>query len=83
MAAWQEGSDALRHSSRWKPTFSPIADPGLAKAADCPLRASSALGQSSLFAFQPTLQGELSSVDATLATHPRKGFPGALSGLAG
>ncbi|XP_070271830.1 histone-lysine N-methyltransferase, H3 lysine-79 specific isoform X5 [Myotis yumanensis] len=70
------------NSSKWKSTFSPIADLGLAKATDSPLQASSALSQNSLFAFRPTLE-ELSSVDAKLATHPRKSFPGALSGAGG
>ncbi|XP_036168769.1 histone-lysine N-methyltransferase, H3 lysine-79 specific isoform X7 [Myotis myotis] len=70
------------NSSKWKSTFSPIADLGLAKATDSPLQASSALSQNSLFAFRPTLE-ELSSVDAKLATHPRKSFPGALSGPGG
>ncbi|XP_036280025.1 histone-lysine N-methyltransferase, H3 lysine-79 specific isoform X8 [Pipistrellus kuhlii] len=70
------------NSSKWKSTFSPIADLGLAKATDSPLQASSALSQNSLFAFRPTLE-ELSSVDAKLVTHPRKSFPGALSGAGG
>ncbi|XP_053514652.1 histone-lysine N-methyltransferase, H3 lysine-79 specific isoform X3 [Artibeus jamaicensis] len=70
------------NSSKWKSTFSPIADLSLAKAADSPLQASSALSQNSLFAFRPTLE-ELGSVDAKLAAHPRKSFPGTLSGAGG
>ncbi|XP_045686989.1 histone-lysine N-methyltransferase, H3 lysine-79 specific isoform X2 [Phyllostomus hastatus] len=70
------------NSSKWKSTFSPIADLSLAKAADSPLQASSALSQNSLFAFRPALE-ELGSVDAKLAAHPRKSFPGALSGAGG
>lgn len=70
------------NSSKWKSTFSPIADLSLAKAADSPLQASSALSQNSLFTFRPTLE-ELGSVDAKLAAHPRKSFPGSLSGAGG
>ncbi|XP_066198997.1 histone-lysine N-methyltransferase, H3 lysine-79 specific isoform X4 [Saccopteryx leptura] len=70
------------NSSKWKSTFSPIADLSLAKAADSPLQASSTLSQNSLFTFRPTLE-ELGSVDAKLAAHPRKSFPGALSGTGG
>ncbi|XP_063476681.1 histone-lysine N-methyltransferase, H3 lysine-79 specific isoform X5 [Symphalangus syndactylus] len=69
------------NSSKWKSTFSPISDIGLAKSADSPLQASSALSQNSLFAFRPAL--EEPSADAKLAAHPRKGFPGSLSGADG
>uniref|UniRef100_A0A2I3G350 Histone-lysine N-methyltransferase, H3 lysine-79 specific n=1 Tax=Nomascus leucogenys TaxID=61853 RepID=A0A2I3G350_NOMLE len=60
------------NSSKWKSTFSPISDIGLAKSADSPLQASSTLSQNSLFAFRPP------SADAKLVAHPRKGFPGSL-----
>ncbi|XP_019512834.1 PREDICTED: histone-lysine N-methyltransferase, H3 lysine-79 specific isoform X4 [Hipposideros armiger] len=70
------------NSSKWKATFSPISDLSLAKATDSPLQASSTLGQNSLFAFRPTLE-EPSSVDAKLASHPRKSFPSALSAAGG
>ncbi|XP_007949257.1 histone-lysine N-methyltransferase, H3 lysine-79 specific [Orycteropus afer afer] len=66
------------NSSKWKSTFSPISDIGLAKAADSPLQASSTLSQNSLFAFRPTLE-EPSSNDAKGAPHPRKGFSGSLA----
>ncbi|XP_054178321.1 histone-lysine N-methyltransferase, H3 lysine-79 specific isoform X4 [Homo sapiens] len=69
------------NSSKWKSTFSPISDIGLAKSADSPLQASSALSQNSLFTFRPAL--EEPSADAKLAAHPRKGFPGSLSGADG
>ncbi|KAM5190902.1 histone-lysine N-methyltransferase, H3 lysine-79 specific isoform 3-T5 [Callospermophilus lateralis] len=70
------------NSSKWKSTFSPISDIGLAKSADSPLQASSALGQSSLFAFRPAPE-EPVTAEAKLATHPRKGFSGSLSGADG
>ncbi|XP_023500119.1 histone-lysine N-methyltransferase, H3 lysine-79 specific isoform X3 [Equus caballus] len=70
------------NSSKWKSTFSPISDLGLAKAADSPLQASSTLSQNSLFAFRPGLD-EPGSADAKLAAHPRKSFPGALAGAGG
>ncbi|XP_045347287.1 histone-lysine N-methyltransferase, H3 lysine-79 specific isoform X7 [Leopardus geoffroyi] len=70
------------NSSKWKATFSPISDLGLAKCADSPLQAGSALSQNSLFAFRPPLE-EPGSADAKLAAHPRKSFPGALSGAGG
>nr|XP_019599501.1 PREDICTED: histone-lysine N-methyltransferase, H3 lysine-79 specific isoform X1 [Rhinolophus sinicus]XP_019599502.1 PREDICTED: histone-lysine N-methyltransferase, H3 lysine-79 specific isoform X1 [Rhinolophus sinicus] len=70
------------NSSKWKATFSPISDLGLAKATDTPLQASSALSQNSLFAFRPALE-EPGSADTKLAAHPRKSFPGALSGAGG
>ncbi|XP_046950578.1 histone-lysine N-methyltransferase, H3 lysine-79 specific isoform X2 [Lynx rufus] len=70
------------NSSKWKSTFSPISDLGLAKCADSPLQAGSALSQNSLFAFRPPLE-EPGSADAKLAAHPRKSFPGALSGAGG
>uniref|UniRef100_A0A2K5PU18 Histone-lysine N-methyltransferase, H3 lysine-79 specific n=1 Tax=Cebus imitator TaxID=2715852 RepID=A0A2K5PU18_CEBIM len=69
------------NSSKWKSTFSPISDIGLAKAADSPLQAGPTLSQSSLFAFRPAL--EETPADAKLAAHPRKGFPGSLSGADG
>ncbi|XP_023039494.1 histone-lysine N-methyltransferase, H3 lysine-79 specific isoform X2 [Piliocolobus tephrosceles] len=69
------------NSSKWKSTFSPISDIGLAKSADSPLQASSALSQNSLFTFRPAL--EEPPADAKLATHPRKGFPSSLSGADG
>ncbi|EHH29437.1 hypothetical protein EGK_09868 [Macaca mulatta] len=69
------------NNSKWKSTFSPISDIGLAKSADSPLQASSALSQNSLFTFRPAL--EEPPADAKLATHPRKGFPGSLSGADG
>uniref|UniRef100_A0A2I3GFN4 Histone-lysine N-methyltransferase, H3 lysine-79 specific n=1 Tax=Nomascus leucogenys TaxID=61853 RepID=A0A2I3GFN4_NOMLE len=68
-------------SSKRKSTFSPIFDIGLAKSADSPLQASSALSQNSLFTFRPAL--EEPSADAKLAAHSRKGFPGSLSGADG
>ncbi|XP_039103912.1 histone-lysine N-methyltransferase, H3 lysine-79 specific isoform X2 [Hyaena hyaena] len=70
------------NSSKWKSTFSPISDLGLAKCADSPLQAGSALSQSSLFTFRPPLE-EPSPADAKLAAHPRKSFPGSLSGAGG
>lgn len=70
------------NSSKWKATFSPISDLSLAKATDSPLQASSTLSQNSLFAFRPALE-EPGSADAKLASHPRKSFPGALSGTGG
>ncbi|KAM5238129.1 histone-lysine N-methyltransferase, H3 lysine-79 specific isoform 2-T2 [Ctenodactylus gundi] len=70
------------NSSKWKSTFSPISDLGLAKAADSPLQASSALGQSSLFSFRPTVE-EPAAAEAKLPTHPRKSFPGSLAGADG
>ncbi|XP_058393582.1 histone-lysine N-methyltransferase, H3 lysine-79 specific isoform X1 [Diceros bicornis minor] len=70
------------NSSKWKSTFSPISDLGLAKSADSPLQAGSALSQNSLFAFRPALE-EPGSADAKLAAHPRKSFPGTLSGAGG
>ncbi|XP_057566384.1 histone-lysine N-methyltransferase, H3 lysine-79 specific isoform X2 [Hippopotamus amphibius kiboko] len=70
------------NSSKWKSTFSPISDLGLAKAADSPLQAASALSHNSLFAFRPGLE-EPGAADAKLATHPRKSFPGALPGAGG
>ncbi|KAK2086946.1 Histone-lysine N-methyltransferase, H3 lysine-79 specific [Saguinus oedipus] len=69
------------NSSKWKSTFSPISDIGLAKAADSPLQVGPTLSQSSLFAFRPAL--EETPADAKLAAHPRKGFPGSLSGADG
>ncbi|XP_020761617.2 histone-lysine N-methyltransferase, H3 lysine-79 specific isoform X2 [Odocoileus virginianus] len=70
------------NSSKWKSTFSPISDLGLAKAADSPLQAASALSHNSLFAFRPSLE-EPSAADAKLATHSRKSFPGTLPGAGG
>ena len=70
------------NSSKWKSTFSPISDLGLAKAADSPLQAASALSHNSLFAFRPGLE-EPSAADAKLATHSRKSFPGTLPGAGG
>ncbi|XP_013360660.1 PREDICTED: histone-lysine N-methyltransferase, H3 lysine-79 specific isoform X3 [Chinchilla lanigera] len=70
------------NSSKWKSTFSPISDISLAKSADSPLQASSALGQNSLFSFRPALE-EPTAVDTKLTTHPRKSFSGALSGTDG
>ncbi|XP_053076155.1 histone-lysine N-methyltransferase, H3 lysine-79 specific isoform X5 [Acinonyx jubatus] len=70
------------NSSKWKSTFSPISDLGLAKCADSPLQAGSTLSQNSLFAFRPPLE-EPGAADAKLAAHPRKSFPGALSGAGG
>ncbi|XP_077616738.1 histone-lysine N-methyltransferase, H3 lysine-79 specific [Crocuta crocuta] len=70
------------NSSKWKSTFSPISDLGLAKCADSPLQAGSALSQSSLFTFRPPLE-EPGPADAKLAAHPRKSFPGSLSGAGG
>ncbi|XP_075400826.1 histone-lysine N-methyltransferase, H3 lysine-79 specific isoform X1 [Tenrec ecaudatus] len=70
------------NSSKWKSTFSPISDLGLAKAADSPLQASSVLGPGSLFAFRPTLE-EATAPDAKGTTHPRKGFPASLAGVDG
>uniref|UniRef100_A0A452SR11 Histone-lysine N-methyltransferase, H3 lysine-79 specific n=1 Tax=Ursus americanus TaxID=9643 RepID=A0A452SR11_URSAM len=70
------------NSSKWKSTFSPISDLGLAKCADSPLQAGSALSQNSLFTFRPPLE-EPGLADAKLAAHPRKSFPGALSGAGG
>ncbi|XP_053436929.1 histone-lysine N-methyltransferase, H3 lysine-79 specific isoform X2 [Nycticebus coucang] len=70
------------NSSKWKSTFSPISDIGLAKPADSPLQANSALSQSSLFVLRPTLE-EPGASDAKLAAHPRKGFPGSLPGADG
>ncbi|XP_037360896.1 histone-lysine N-methyltransferase, H3 lysine-79 specific isoform X2 [Talpa occidentalis] len=66
------------NSSKWKSTFSPISDIGLAKSADSPLQASSTLSQGSLFAFRPTME-EPSPTDTKLASHPRKSFSGPLS----
>ncbi|KAG8519153.1 Histone-lysine N-methyltransferase, H3 lysine-79 specific [Galemys pyrenaicus] len=66
------------NSSKWKSTFSPISDIGLAKSADSPLQAGSALSQGSLFAFRPALE-EPSPADTKLASHPRKSFSGPLS----
>ncbi|KAJ1060156.1 hypothetical protein K5549_004594 [Capra hircus] len=70
------------NSSKWKSTFSPISDLGLAKAADSPLQAASALSHNSLFAFRPGLE-EPSTADGKLATHSRKSFPGTLPGAGG
>lgn len=70
------------NSSKWKATFSPISDLGLAKAADSPLQAGPALSQNSLFAFRPAPE-EPSPADAKLAAHPRKGFSGAVPGAGG
>ncbi|XP_039695074.1 histone-lysine N-methyltransferase, H3 lysine-79 specific isoform X4 [Pteropus medius] len=70
------------NSSKWKATFSPISDLGLAKAADSPLQAGPALSQNSLFAFRPAPE-EPGPADAKLATHPRKSFPGAVPGAGG
>ncbi|XP_072804144.1 histone-lysine N-methyltransferase, H3 lysine-79 specific isoform X1 [Vicugna pacos] len=70
------------NSSKWKSTFSPISDLGLAKAADSPLQASSALSHNSLFTFRPSLE-EPGSADSKLAAHPRKSFPAALPGAGG
>ncbi|XP_071066110.1 histone-lysine N-methyltransferase, H3 lysine-79 specific isoform X3 [Dasypus novemcinctus] len=64
--------------SKWKSTFSPISDLGLAKS-DSPLQAGSALSQGSLFAFRPALE-DPGSTEAKTATHPRKGFAGTLAG---
>ncbi|XP_062968626.1 histone-lysine N-methyltransferase, H3 lysine-79 specific isoform X1 [Cynocephalus volans] len=69
------------NSSKWKSTFSPISDIGLAKAADSPLQASSALSHNSLFSFRPA--AEEPGADAKLSAHPRKSFPGSLSGADG
>ncbi|XP_004378555.1 histone-lysine N-methyltransferase, H3 lysine-79 specific [Trichechus manatus latirostris] len=68
------------NSSKWKSTFSPISDIGLAKSADSPLQAGSTLSQNSLFAFRPALE-EPGATDAKGATHPRKGFSGSLAGV--
>ncbi|XP_006898041.1 PREDICTED: histone-lysine N-methyltransferase, H3 lysine-79 specific [Elephantulus edwardii] len=70
------------NSSKWKSTFSPISDISLAKSADSPLQASSALGQNSLFAFRPALE-ESSPADTKGALHPRKTFAGSLAGADG
>ncbi|EHB06582.1 Histone-lysine N-methyltransferase, H3 lysine-79 specific [Heterocephalus glaber] len=70
------------NSSKWKSTFSPISDIGLAKSADSPLQASSTLGQNSLFSFRPALE-EPAAADTKLATHSRKSFSGSLSGTDG
>ncbi|XP_049732179.1 histone-lysine N-methyltransferase, H3 lysine-79 specific isoform X3 [Elephas maximus indicus] len=70
------------NSSKWKSTFSPISDIGLAKSADSPLQASSMLSQNSVFAFRPTLE-ESGATDAKGAAHPRKGFSGSLAGADG
>lgn len=70
------------NSSKWKSTFSPISDIGLAKSVDSPLQVSSALGQNSLFSFRPALE-EPTAADAKLTTHPRKSFSGSLSGTDG
>ncbi|KFO28877.1 Histone-lysine N-methyltransferase, H3 lysine-79 specific [Fukomys damarensis] len=70
------------NSSKWKSTFSPISDIGLAKSADSPLQASSTLGQNSLFSFRPALE-EPTGADTKLTTHPRKSFSGSLSGTDG
>ncbi|XP_016018980.2 histone-lysine N-methyltransferase, H3 lysine-79 specific isoform X5 [Rousettus aegyptiacus] len=70
------------NSSKWKATFSPISDLGLAKAADSPLQAGPALSQNSLFAFRPAPE-EPGPADAKLAAHPRKSFPGAAPGAGG
>ncbi|XP_034853612.1 histone-lysine N-methyltransferase, H3 lysine-79 specific isoform X4 [Mirounga leonina] len=70
------------NSSKWKSTFSPISDLGLAKCADSPLQAGSALSQNSLFAFRPPLE-EPGLAEAKLAAHPRKSFSSALSGAGG
>ncbi|XP_064136240.1 histone-lysine N-methyltransferase, H3 lysine-79 specific isoform X1 [Loxodonta africana] len=70
------------NSSKWKSTFSPISDIGLAKSADSPLQASSVLSQNSVFAFRPTLE-ESGATDAKGAAHPRKGFSGSLAGADG
>ncbi|XP_045399933.1 histone-lysine N-methyltransferase, H3 lysine-79 specific isoform X3 [Lemur catta] len=67
------------NSSKWKSTFSPISDISLAKSADSPLQAGSALSQNSLFAFRPALE-EPVATDAKLAAHPRKGFSSTLAG---
>ncbi|XP_021571833.1 histone-lysine N-methyltransferase, H3 lysine-79 specific [Carlito syrichta] len=69
------------NSSKWKSTFSPISDIGLAKSADSPLQAGSALSQNSLFAFRPA--ADEPAADTKLAAHPRKGFPGSLAGADG
>ncbi|VCW50371.1 unnamed protein product [Gulo gulo] len=78
----QGSEDEPGSASKWKSTFSPISDLGLAKCADSPLQASSALSQNSLFTFRPPLE-EPGLADAKLAAHPRKGFPGALAGAGG
>lgn len=70
------------NSSKWKSTFSPISDLGLAKSSDSPLQAGCALSQNSLFAFRPPLE-EPCSTDGKLAAHPRKSFPGTLVGPGG
>lgn len=70
------------NSSKWKSTFSPISDLSLAKAADSPLQASSALAQGSLFTFRPAPE-EPVAAEAKLATHTRKGFAGSLSAADG
>ncbi|XP_012601130.2 histone-lysine N-methyltransferase, H3 lysine-79 specific isoform X2 [Microcebus murinus] len=70
------------NSSKWKSTFSPISDISLAKSADSPLQAGSALSQNSLFAFRPALE-EPVTTDGKLAAHPRKGFPSSLAGTDG
>ncbi|XP_073910663.1 histone-lysine N-methyltransferase, H3 lysine-79 specific isoform X4 [Castor canadensis] len=70
------------NSSKWKSTFSPISDIGLAKSSDSPLQASSALSQNSLFSFRPALE-EPSVAEAKLTTHPRKSFSSSLLGADG
>ncbi|XP_037680210.1 histone-lysine N-methyltransferase, H3 lysine-79 specific isoform X2 [Choloepus didactylus] len=70
------------NSSKWKSTFSPISDLGLAKAADSPLQAGPALSQSSLFAFRPALEDPVAA-ETKVATHTRKNFPGSLAGAGG
>ncbi|XP_012878156.1 PREDICTED: histone-lysine N-methyltransferase, H3 lysine-79 specific [Dipodomys ordii] len=70
------------NSSKWKSTFSPISDIGLAKSTDSPLQASSALSQNSLFSFRPALE-EASAAEAKLTAHPRKSFSSTLLGADG
>lgn len=69
------------NSSKWKSTFSPISDLGLAKAVDSPLQAGSALSHSPLFSFRPSL--EEPAAEAKLPTHPRKSFAGSLGAAEG
>ncbi|XP_006869026.1 PREDICTED: histone-lysine N-methyltransferase, H3 lysine-79 specific [Chrysochloris asiatica] len=70
------------NNSKWKATFSPISDLGLAKSADSPLQAASSLSQNSLFAFRSVLE-EPGATDGKGAAHPRKGFQGSLVGVDG
>ncbi|XP_029421272.1 histone-lysine N-methyltransferase, H3 lysine-79 specific isoform X3 [Nannospalax galili] len=69
------------NSSKWKSTFSPISDLGLAKSVDSPLQAGPALTQNSLFSFRPAL--EEPTAEPKLSTHQRKTFAGSLSAVDG